>query len=191
MNTPLKTIFLRTLFIAAGSGMLWLSSCQPDDPNLPTDPKNTGKDTVTTFNLKLTKLSDNSVSFASCFDPDGAGPKSPTLINSVNLKANSEYDLEISAFDDTDPLNSHNFTDSILKYKTDYLLCVTSGTGISLLATDTDGTRPIGLKQRLKTFSAASGTMVLNLKYQKGVKNGDCSPGTSMLNISFPLVISN
>jgi hypothetical protein len=181
-------VFTSILFAGAGAGLLWLASCSPEDL-FPDDPNVGGKDTATTFTLKYTNLSTSAVAFASCFDPDGAGPEAPSLLNTIRMKPNTEYDLELEVQDDTDPRKSINLTDTILRFPKNYRVCMASPVNLNYVPRDSDGTWPIGLQYRMKTGAAMNTTMKVTLRNQRGVKNGACEPGTLMLEVNFPLSV--
>ncbi len=186
-------MYRRFLIFAAsalsGASLLYLASCSPEDL-FPDDPKAKLKDTATTFTLKYTRLSDNTVDYASCFDPDGNGPEKPTLLTQLKLSANTQYDLELEVRDDTDPLRSINLTDTITKRPGDFRICMASPLNLTPVPTDSDGKYPIGLKYRIKTANAATSTFKVSLRSQTGVKDGSCDIGTLMLEVDFPLRVN-
>jgi hypothetical protein len=186
-------MFRRFLFsaacVGAGLAMLYLASCSPEDL-FPDDPQVKMKDTATTFTLKYTRLSDNAVDYANCYDPDGSGPEAPTLLTQLKLTANKEYDLELEVRDDTDPLRSVNLTDTISKRPGAFRVCMSSPLNLTPVPTDSDGKYPIGLKYRIKTGNAATSTLKVSLRNQTGVKDGSCDIGTLMLEVNFPLRVN-
>jgi hypothetical protein len=180
---------LLTASVLAGGCLLYLASCSPEDL-FPDDPKTKLKDTATTFTLKYTRLSDNNVDYANCYDPDGAGPESPTLLTQLKLSTNAEYDLELEVRDDTDPLRSVNYTDTISKRPGAFRVCMSSPLNLTPVPLDSDGKYPIGLKYRIKTGNAATSTLKVSLRNQTGVKDGSCDQGILMLEVNFPLRVN-
>jgi len=183
-----RIIFLALL--VAGASLLWFSACAPEDL-FPDNPVNRRKDTATTFILQYTNLADNSVNFASCFDPDGSGPEQPTLLNPLRMKPGTEYEIELEIRDDTDPLRSVNLTDTVKRRPGAFRVCMSSPVNYNYTPTDSDGQFPVGLKYRMKTGSAATTTLKVSLRDQTGVKNGTCDIGALMLEVNFPLQISS
>lgn len=173
----------------AGGCLLYLASCSPEDL-FPVDLKTKLKDTATTFTLKYTRLSDNSVDYANCYDPDGSGPETPTLLTQLKLSANAEYDLELEVRDDTDPLRSVNYTDTISKRPGAFRVCMSSPLNLTPVPLDSDGKYPIGLKYRIKTGNAATSTLKVSLRNQTGIKDGSCDLGILMLEVNFPLRVN-
>ena len=184
-----RRLLLLTSMCGLGVGLLYLASCSPEDL-FPDDPKVKLKDTATTFTLKYTRLSDNAVDYANCYDPDGSGPEAPTLLTQLKLTANKEYDLELEVRDDTDPLRSVNLTDTISKRPGAFRVCMSSPLNLTPVPTDSDGKYPIGLKYRIKTGNAATSTLKVSLRNQTGVKDGSCDIGTLMLEVNFPLRVN-
>jgi hypothetical protein len=185
----LRTVKLSALLLA-GATLLWLSACEPEGL-FPDDPVNRRRDTATTFIIQYTNLADNSVGFASSFDPDGSGPEQPTLLNPLRMKPGTEYELELEIRDDTDPLRSVNLTDTVKRRPGAFRICMSSPVNFNYTPTDSDGQFPIGLTYRMKTGSAMNTTMKVSLRDQSGVKNGTCDIGVLMLEVNFPLQISS
>jgi len=183
-----RFIHLFSLALSA-SALLYLGSCSPEDL-FPDDPAKKLKDTATTFTLKYTRLSDNAVDYASCYDPDGSGPETPTLLTQLKLSVNAQYDLELEVRDDTDPLRSVNLTDTISKRPGAFRVCMASPLNLTPVPTDTDGKYPVGLKYRIKTGNAATSTLKVSLRNQTGLKDGSCDIGTLMLEVNFPLRVN-
>lgn len=181
--------FSGILLLVTITGLLfWLNSCAPDDPFI-LDPDAKTKDTATTLSLKFTNIADNTISYGSGYDPDGSGPKPVSIVNTITLKTNSEYLIDLEYLDDTDPFKPRNLNDTVVKYKTDYIICGTTTTSGTIIPTDNDGTFPLGLQHRIKTFSSSTGVLSFVLRYQKGIKDGGCTAGTVMLALNFPLKI--
>ncbi len=176
------------------STTLLLTACSKDDTETPgsngsTTTTPTGpQDTVTTFMVYFTNTVDSTVEIGSYDDPDGPGPISPN-VGGVVLKKNASYIVTFYIEDATgSTVYLHN------KIKTngkDYKICISNPLGINVNATDSDGSMPIGLINMLQT-SGSTGSANLNftVKYQKGTKNGTCSPGTVYHTCNIPIYVN-
>ena len=176
------------------STTLLLTACSKDDTETPgsngsTTTTPTGpQDTVTTFMVYFTNTVDSTVEIGSYDDPDGPGPISPN-VGGVVLKKNASYIVTFYIEDATgNTVYLHN------KIKTngkDYKICISNPLGINVNATDSDGSMPIGLINMLQT-SGSTGSANLNftVKYQKGTKNGTCSPGTVYHTCNIPIFVN-
>jgi hypothetical protein len=145
------------------------------------------QDTVTSLMVTFFNTLDSSSVIAEYADEDGPGPKSP-VFNGFSLEKNTPYQVFFRIEDATGApivLNS--------KIKTsgkDFRICINNPLGITITPTDSDGTMPIGLTQNLTTTSTTGdAAMTFTIKYQKGVKNGQCEPGTVYFSCTLPFSI--
>lgn len=180
----IKAIFSAFLF------SLFLYSCSKTDETpsnstaLPAGPQ----DTVTSFMVYFYDVVDSVYEVGNYDDPDGPGPKSAS-IGGVTLKKDRTYQITYRIEDATGtPVMLHN------KIKTngkDYKICIGNQLGCNSQATDSDGSLPIGLTSRLTTSSTTGyANLSFTIKYQKGVKNGDCSPGTTYYTCAIPIFVN-
>ncbi|MCC6818282.1 MAG: hypothetical protein IT245_05285 [Bacteroidia bacterium] len=170
-----------------------MSACSKDDSGsnndgnvaLPAGPQ----DTVTSFMVFFTNTVDSSVEVGSYDDVDGPGPITPNL-GGVVLKKNSTYVLSFFIEDGTGPSKVYLHT-KIKNNGKDFKFCFSNPLGINVVSTDSDGSLPIGLVSTLNT-SNSTGMDQLNftIKYQKGVKNGSCSPGIVYHSCNIPIIIN-
>lgn len=175
------------------STTLLLTACSKDDTETPGSGGTTTlpagpQDSVTTFMVYFTNTVDSTTEIGSYDDPDGPGPKSAN-VGGVVLKKNASYIVTFFIEDATgSPVFLHN------KIKTngkDYKICISNPLGINVNATDSDGSMPIGLVNLLQT-SSSTGSANLNftVKYQKGSKNGTCSPGIVYHSCNIPIFVN-
>jgi len=129
-------------------------------------------------------------------DLDGDGGKAP-VIQAVSLKTNKTYKLDV-AFLDESKIPIESITDEIKKEADEHLVIITPmPVGLfTYTATDKDSrSLPIGLTGTLKTTTASSGTLRLQLRHQppvggKAVKDGTVNPGSDDVNIIFNMTVT-
>jgi hypothetical protein len=182
-----KIIFSFTCIAALASCFV---SCKKENTSnegvsLPPGPQ----DTITSFMVNFYNTSDSTVEVGSYDDPDGAGPIAPN-IGGASLKKNASYIITFLMEDATDAAHSVFIQNKIKTNGKDYKICIGSPLGISVNATDSDGSRPIGLTNNMSTSSTTgSGKMNFSIKYQKGVKDGQCAPGLLLFNCDIPVTV--
>lgn len=175
------------------STTLLLTACSKDDTETPGGGGTTTipagpQDTVTTFMVYFTNTVDSTTEIGSYDDPDGPGPISAN-VGGVVLKKNASYILTFYIEDATGKtVFLHN---KIRTNGKDYKICISNPLGINVNATDSDGSMPIGLVNLLQT-SSTTGNANLNftVKYQKGSKNGTCSPGIVYHTCNIPIYVN-
>lgn len=147
------------------------------------------QDTVTSFMVYFTNTVDSMTEVATYDDPDGPGPKAAS-VGGVVLKKNSSYVVTFMIEDAT--ASPKTFLHPKIKNNgKDYKICISNPLGISVNATDSDGSMPIGLVNMLSTSSTTgSDNINFTIKYQKGVKNGQCSPGTVYHSCNIPVFVN-
>lgn len=142
------------------------------------------QDTVTSFMVYFT--TDSTTEVGSYDDPDGPGPK-PANVGGVYLKSNSTYKVTFFIEDATDPNKVVYLHNKIKNNGSDYKICTSNPLGSSVVAVDSDGTYPIGLvNDLLTTGNTGTENMNFTIKYQKSVKNGQCSPGVTYFTCNIP-----
>ena len=147
------------------------------------------QDTVTSFMVFFTNTIDSSAEVASYDDPDGLGPKSPN-IGGVTLNKNASYKITFFIEDATNPSKITYLHTKIKNNGKEYKICTSNPLGINVTAKDSDGTFPIGLVNDLLTSSTlGSDNMNFTVKYQKSVKNGQCSPGVVYFSCNIPISV--
>lgn len=147
------------------------------------------QDTVTSFMVYFTNSSDSVTEVGSYDDPDGPGPKQAS-IGGVSLKANATYKVTFFIEDATNPSKIVYLHNKIKSNGKEYKLCISNPLGVSVNALDSDGSLPIGLVNDLiTTGNTGSDNMNFTIKYQKDVKNGQCSPGIVYYSCNLPIGI--
>ncbi|MEZ4804923.1 MAG: hypothetical protein R2852_05425 [Bacteroidia bacterium] len=177
---------LATAFLMAS--LFAFNACKKSDDS-PNSASTEVKDTVTSFFVYFANTSDSMVEVGNYDDPDGPGPMQAT-ISGVSLKANSTYEVTFSIKDETNQ-NKIEYIDSKIKSQgKDFKICIGNPLGITVQATDSDGSMPIGLENILNT-SSSKGDVKLNftIKNQKGVKDGTCSPGEVYFSFDMPISV--
>lgn len=186
---------LKLTFLTLISTTLFFVSCAKEDSSGSNSSSNTTtlpagpQDTVTSFMVYFTDAVDSVTEVGSYDDPDGPGPKAAS-VGGVVLKKNSTYFVSFFIEDATStPKNYlHNKIKSNGK---EYKFCFGNPLGINVVATDSDGSFPIGLNSTLTTSSTTgSGQLGFTIKYQKGVKNGSCSPGVVYHTCNIPIFVN-
>ena len=166
------------------------SNCKKTDP-APADEN----ELITTVKLKFTD--GTTVQTFQWQDLDGDGGKAPTIQN-VALKINKTYKLDIELLDESKtPLVDQ--TKEIVEKKDEHLFVFTPTP--SNLLTYTYGDKdtknfPIGLTGSMRTTVAGTGTLRVVLRHQPPVngmaqKNGTATPGSSDVDITFNVAVTN
>ena len=174
--------------------ILFISSCKKEDNKNSNSSNNTTlipgpvSDTVSSFIVYFEDTKDSITEIVSYDDPDGSGPK-PANINGAALKANRLYKLTFRIEDGTNKSNIVILNSKIKTNGKDYKLCFTNTMGLVSNPTDTDGNLPIGLNYDITTKTAGNGNLTFTIKYQRGTKNGDCTPGTVYHTCTIPLYV--
>ena len=147
------------------------------------------KDTVTSFSVYFTDWVDSASEVGIYEDPDGPGPKQGH-IGGVSLKANTTYEITFFIEDATNKEAIAYLHNKIKNNASQYKICTGNPLGSSVTPTDSDGKYPIGLvNQMITTGSTGNTDMNFTIKYQKDVKNGQCSPGEVYFSVDIPVSI--
>ncbi len=176
---------IKILVAIAMCASVVFASCKKDDPATPPTPKNE-EELITTF--KITFIDPNGInpSYAAFFsDIDGAGGNQPTAFDTIRLKPNSIYNASIQFLNESvSPTDT--ITHEILQEAVDHLICFNiSGANVSVQRTDSDGVFEIGLLSKWTTTNTSTGNVVISLKHQPGIKNGNCDLGDTDIELNF------
>jgi len=166
------------------------SSCKTSDPEPEDD-----NELITTVRLKFTDGS--SVQTFQWQDLDGDGGKAPTIQN-IALKANKTYKLDIELLDES-KMPVVDQTKEVAAEKDEHLFVFTPMPASLLAYTygDIDSKNfPIGLTGSAKTTATGTGTLKVVLRHQPPVngmaqKNGTATPGSSDVDITFNVAVTN
>ncbi len=108
------------------------------------------------------------------------------------LKANSVYTVAVQFLDETTSPPG-NVTDDIYARRNYHLICFAiTGANLTVVRTDLDTNNPplqIGLQDKFTTAAASTGSLNVQLRHQPNAKNGDCAPGSSDADVTFPVTI--
>ncbi|MEO0899197.1 MAG: type 1 periplasmic binding fold superfamily protein [Bacteroidota bacterium] len=107
----------------------------------------------------------------------------------ITLDANSDITGTVEFFN-VEGSDTEDVTEEIKEEDDEHFVCyeITSA-NLTIAATDSDGTLPIGLATRWTVGDASTGVMILKLRHQPGVKDGSCDPGDSDVELDFNITI--
>ena len=145
---------------------------------------------ITTLKITFTDTSGVNPDVIAIFrDLDGPGGNAPTTFDTIRLKRMSTYFATIQVLNESvNPVE--DITAEIWEEKASHLFCfAATGVSISILRTDTDGVYEVGINSRWTTGSATSGSTMITLKHQPGIKNGSCNVGETDIEVNFPTVV--
>jgi len=185
--------FGRIAFVAFATiaSFTFFSSCE-DDHNHQHDEE----ETINAIYLKFKNDSNSLDSFQVFWqDLDGVGGNNPILSDSIRLKGNASYSVSVEFYNEH--LNHKDFiNEEITKESTAHLVCYSvehlqTVVSMSIERTDKDSKgMELGLQSLWKTYlNDFKGDVRLKLKHQPGVKNGECDPGETDVEVVFPFII--
>nr|WP_294858353.1 hypothetical protein [uncultured Fluviicola sp.] len=156
----------------------------------PTNPNE--QELITTFKIVFTDTAGVLPNVEARFvDIDGPGGNNPTVFDTIRLVANATYNASITLLNES-AIPTQDITMEVEEEGVDHLFCfdLTSGLNISILRTDADvNNLPIGILSRWSVGVASTGTSTIRLRHQPGVKNGQCDPGETDIELNFHTVI--
>ncbi len=177
--------------IATVASFTFLSSCE-DDHNHQHDEE----ETINSVYLKFTNDSNSQDTFTVFWkDLDGVGGNNPVLSDSIRLKGYASYSVSVEFYNEhlnhKDFINEEISAESnahLVCYSVEHLPTVVS---MSIARTDQDSKgMELGLQSQWKTYlNDFKGDVRVKLKHQPGVKNGDCDPGETDVEVVFPFII--
>jgi hypothetical protein len=172
-----------------------MTACNRDEENpTPTD----DNERITTATLSLTNTAAPTEIVTATID--GIGDAQPNVTNAtLNLKVNATYNGAVTLLDKSKTPNV-NQTNEIREEANEHLFAYTytpaasSPASLTVTATDRDtnpspGPYPIGITTSVRTGTASSGNLNVVLRHQPNAKNGTATPGSSDLDVTFPVVI--
>lgn len=186
MNSIVKKISVLLLISVS------IFACKDDDdtsvqPNNKVNPNE--EELITTVELVFSDTMSNPIDTFYFRDIDGVGGQEP-IIDSIFLMSNTRYQLQLRFLDESDPANVENITEEIREEDDEHLVCYnTDISTLNIQITDSDGTYPLGLTSNWETPMGGQGNVTVTLKHQPGVKNGNCDPGETDVEVTFPLNI--
>jgi hypothetical protein len=167
-----------------------LSGCKKEDA-APEDEN----ELITTVQLKFTD--GTNVQTFQWRDIDGDGGAAPTIQN-IALKANKTYKLDVSLLDES-KTPAEDITEEVQEESDEHLFVFTPSPTALMTYTygDKDANNfPIGITGSLKTSAAGTGTLQVVLRHQPPVngmrqKNGTATPGSTDVDVTFNVTVSN
>lgn len=172
-------LLLPVLAIAAA-----FSSCEKDTNTVTNPAPANEEELITTVRLVVF---DGTDSLAFEFkDLDGEGGNSGS-IDTIVLSSSNTYLYSVEFLDESkNPVV--DITEEILEEGDEHLVCYNSTNGLDISRGDLDENNlPIGTVGTLITNNAGNGTLTITLKHQPGVKNGQCEPGETDIEVVFPV----
>jgi len=182
----MKTSLFRLLLLLALPFVF--TACDDDKDPAPVDEN----EVITTVTYTLTPVGGGTPVSVTFRDPDGdQGSQQPT-IGSLTLAANTAYTGAISVLDETKS-PAGNTTADILEEADEHLFVYTVNPAglLTIARTDKDKNNlEVGLATSLQTrATAGTGTLNIVLRHQPGVKNGTATPGSSDVDVTFPVTV--
>lgn len=156
----------------------------------PTNPNE--QELITTFKIVFTDTNGVLPNVEAQFvDVDGPGGNNPTVFDTIRLAANATYHATITLLNEA-AIPAQNITAEVEEEGVDHLFCfdLTSGLNAVITRTDLDANNlPIGIMSQWVTGNASTGTSTIRLRHQPGVKNGQCDPGETDIELNFHTII--
>jgi hypothetical protein len=187
-------LFTKAVILLVSVAVL-LGACNRGEDNpTPTD----DNEKITTATLSLTNTAAPTEVVTATID--GIGNAQPNVTSAtLTLRTNATYNGSVTLLDKS-KTPTVNQTDDIRQEGNEHLFVYTytpatsSPASLTVTATDKDsnpspGPYPIGITTSVRTGSASSGNLNVVLRHQPNVKNGTASPGSSDLDVTFPVVI--
>jgi len=158
---------LNITWLASLAIILFAFSC--NDDNIVTPP---GEEIITTLNFTLTPENGGDAVVLSFNDPDGDGGNAPT-ITVENLAANTNYDGAITLSNES-VTPTEDITAEVQEEDDEHQFFFDTTVGeLVITYDDLDGdNNPLGLKTKVTTGAAGTGTLTLTLRHQPN-KSGD------------------
>lgn len=188
MLTTKKSLITRNvlkpaLLLLLASGLLL--SCDKDDDA--TDAPINESELITTVTLTMQEAGTTNPVTATFRDPDGEGGNAPTKFDEIVLKPNTIYNTTVTLLDEskTPPAD---ITGEIEEEDEDHQFFYTPTTGLNVtVAYDDadDNNLPVGLKTKVTTGAASTGTLKVTLKHQPGIKNNNLATGDTDVELNF------
>jgi len=168
---------------------LWLAGCKKDKDQVELPPAVLNSpELITSMVLQFRDSADvtNLKTFA-YRDPDGPGGNNATVHDTIRLKSNTTYYLEVVMLDET-KMPMDTISKEILKEKEahQFFFKLSNNFPVTIQYQDLDGNGlPVGLKTKWRMGIQASGTCQIILKHQEGTKNGTEGPGETDADVTF------
>ena len=145
---------------------------------------------ITTLKITFTDTSGVNPDVIAIFrDIDGPGGNEPTAFDTIRLKPMSTYFAIIQVLNES-VSPSIDVTAEIWEERTSHLFCfAATGLSLTIARTDTDGSHEVGISSKWTTGSATTGSVMVSLKHQPGIKDGTCLVGETDIEVNFPTIV--
>lgn len=162
-------------------------ACKDDDPV--EDPHDDHEEElITTVKLTFTDSATSTSTVYMFQDLDGDGGNVPT-IDTLFLDSSATYYVNAEFLNESES-PAEDITPEIIAEDTDHLVCYSTSSNVGIEVTDYDANNlELGLESTWSTMSAETGSVMLSLKHQPGIKDGSCSVGETDVEVDFPLVV--
>ncbi|MDX1907573.1 MAG: hypothetical protein SF053_11110 [Bacteroidia bacterium] len=176
MNLTRKSSFvsrLRPVWVPVLAAALIMTGCDPENPD-------GGEEEITTVKVALTAAGTTTTYTWK----DGATP------DKISLSPNTTYTAAVTFLNENET-PAEDITLEVKEEGDEHLVCYTvSGANLTITRTDDDGTgKPIGLAAQWVTLAASTGSLILELRHQPGVKDGSCTPGDTDVEVTFDVEV--
>jgi len=169
---------------------LLLGSCNKDEQNVAPTGDN---EAITTATLTLTSQTTPVQTVTATVE--NLNTSADFSKAALLLRPNTTYTGTITLLDKT-KTPTLDVSAAVKKEANEHLVVYTPAPAALLTVTITDkdtnpapGPFPLGLATQIRTAAAGTGTLRVVLRHQPDVKNGTATPGTSDLDITFPVVV--
>jgi hypothetical protein len=179
-------------FLFVFATLLLLVGCSDDDPTFENE-----EELITTVRITLVEVNQDGAEVGDPFsfewvDLDGPIGGGTPVIDPISLGANKTYRYDIEFFNELeDPVE--DITEEIREEDDEHIICfeISGGLNLSIQRSDVDANGlVVGLEGTFTTTSNSAGTLTVILKHQPGIKNGECAPGETDVEATFPVVIN-
>ncbi len=188
----IKTNAKQTLFYIFSFVLFLTFGCKKDQVEPVTNPPaQNDEELITTF--KMTFVDSAGIEADKVFlfrDVDGPGGNPPSQFDTIRISNNKTYLVALELLNES-LIPTDDITAEILAEAQEHLFCFdpTLGANLMIQRTDSDGTYEIGLASKWKTISTSNDQVLIKLKHQPGVKNGQCDPGETDIELNFQVEI--
>jgi hypothetical protein len=168
-----------------------LTACEKDDNEVTTPtPEENEEELITSLEVHLYRLDGTGDTSVFAFrDLDGAGGAEPVGFDTIFIQNNTAYGCFLKVLNESSN-PAEDITLEIEEENTDHLFCFSAvGVALTVDRTDTDGTFEVGLESAWSAGAAGSGSLLIELKHQPGIKDGTCEPGETDIAVEFPVTI--
>lgn len=172
-------------FLFAVIGLGWIA-CKPTTPPDPNE-----EELITSVLIALRDSSGVEPNKSFMYrDLDGDGGNAPSVFDTIRLLSNKTYFADLYFLDESKQ-PADTISNEVLAEADEHLVCYTpSGVSMLIERLDKDANNlPLGLKSTWRTDATSTGTLRLVLKHQPGNKSGSCEPGSSDIDLLFPLIV--